>query len=225
MSKLFVDSANFTDIRRLMQQGICDGVTTNPAIVAKAGRVWPGGAVEIAALIHPLPLSLEVTTDEVGEMIVEARSLNALAPNVVVKIPVTNSRGESCLGVILSLSAEGIAVNATACMTFMQLTLAAKAGARYVSLFCGRVDDEGGDACDTIRAFVATNWDSDAELIAASVRTTANVSAWMRAGADIVTVSPAIVDKLLVHGRTMTTVAEFVAAGRTLGVLRAEEVR
>lgn len=233
--RLFIDSANLEHIYRYMAEGLCDGVTTNPTIVAREGCKWPDAALDIAELIDDRPLSLEVTTDEVAEMYAEALDLVKLAPNIAVKIPVTNSRGESCLSVMHALSVEGVPVNATCCMTFLQLVLCAKAGARYVSLFGGRVDDEGGDASQVIgewRAMFPSRLDykttacgpgkmeftlsPGCELIAASIRTIRNVADWTRAGADIVTVTPAILDKLLINARTKETVAQFVADGRRL---------
>src|SRR3990167_10185236 len=108
--KLFLDTSDVRVVRRDLAEGICDGVTTNPTIIRREGNVWPDAAVEIAALLGDRPLSLEVTTDEIDLMIAEGSDLAWMADNIAVKVPITNSRGESCLRVVHELAAQDIDV-------------------------------------------------------------------------------------------------------------------
>lgn len=155
--QIFLDTANVDEIRRWMGQGVVDGVTTNPTIMLNDGvaDVEPR-AVELAALISPRPLSIEVTTNDRHEMIQQAHLISRWAPNIVVKIPVITTEGTPCLDVVQTLEEQGIATNVTACLSFGQAALAAKAGATYVSLFAGRIADEGHDPAAVIQ--ITTDW-------------------------------------------------------------------
>ena len=145
--KIFVDSANVKEIEKWLNYGIIDGVTTNPSIMLKDGGYNLEERIRtLAKLIDPLPLSAEVTTNDIKEMIEQGKQLASLAHNVVVKIPVENEFGVPCFGVIGQLEKSGIKVNATAILSFAQIMLAAKAGATYLSLFAGRIADEGGNS-------------------------------------------------------------------------------
>ena len=106
--KLFLDTSDVRVVRRYLAEGICDGVTTNPTIIRREGNVWPDAAAEIATLLGDRPLSLEVTTDEVDLMVAEGVALAGMAPNIAVKVPVTNSLGESCLRVVHEFPRSGI---------------------------------------------------------------------------------------------------------------------
>ncbi|GAG33432.1 unnamed protein product, partial [marine sediment metagenome] len=142
--EIFIDTANLEEIYRWLEYGVVDGVTTNPSILLKdGGHDMETRAREIAELVFPCPVSVEVTTNEQREMVEQARELASWAPNIVVKIPVVNEYGEPSLGVVRTLVQEGIKVNMTACLSFGQVMLGAKAGATYVSIFGGRVADEG----------------------------------------------------------------------------------
>src|SRR3981189_3127265 len=150
--RIFVDSADHKQIEQWLQQGVVDGVTTNPSIMFKDGVAdLEDGARKLAALLCERPLSVEVTSNDREIMVEQARTFATWARNIVVKIPIVNEYGESCLGVMRRLSQEGIGVNATAILSFNQALLAAKAGATYVSIFAGRVADEGNDPAITIR--------------------------------------------------------------------------
>lgn len=227
--RLFIDTADIDAIQIALEAGICDGVTTNPSIMLKGGVTSVEGmderTVRIAGRIAPRPLSVEVVADDPRGMVLEGRRLASLASNVVVKIPITTSTGESCLRVIHTLSDDGITVNATAMMTFNQLMLAAKAGATYLSLFGGRIDDEGNDATKLIAASrrwldvqwwdgKEDEWREGPEIIVGSTRTTKNIEDWALAGAHIITVTPDLIDKMLVNARTKETVAQFMADGQ-----------
>ena len=118
---IFLDSADFQQIEFWLKQGVVDGVTTNPSIMFKDGVTdLQAGALKLSRLLGERPLSVEVTTNEPEGMIEQAHVLASWAPNIVVKIPVINEFGESCLGVIHQLTCEGTAVNATAILSFNQ---------------------------------------------------------------------------------------------------------
>lgn len=214
--KIFIDSANLEEIEKYLGWGVCDGVTTNPTICAACGvrsfEELRERAVRIAELIAPRPLSVEVRSDDPKEMLQQAHEYAGWASNICVKIPVTTRAGESCLPVVHQLYRDGIAVNVTAMMTVNQAILAAKAGGRYVSLFGGRIDDEGGDAVVVIRALCEwlERWGSTCEVIVGSSRTTKNLTDWAAAGAHILTVTPAILPKMLLNARTKETVGQFL---------------
>ena len=144
-------------------------------------------------------------------LLAQGRSLARLAPNVVVKIPVTNAQGESCLGVIHSLSREGIAVNTTAILSFNQAILAAKAGAAYVSIFAGRIADEGNDPSIVIRNVRnwLTEWEYTAKIIVGSIRAVIDIQAAALAGAHIITIPPQFLPKMVDHKYTRETVSQF----------------
>lgn len=174
-------------------------------------------AKDIAALVYPKPVSVEVTTNDREEMVEQARVMASWAPNVVVKIPVINEGGEPCLGVVRRLEGEGIKVNVTACLSFGQVLLAAKAGASYISIFAGRVSDEGHDAARLIRqsADWLRQWDYRSKIIVGSIREVINIQDAALAGAHVVTVPPQFLDKLVDHKYTRETVKGFVADARS----------
>ena len=210
--EIFLDSANVDEVRRWLEYGVVDGVTTNPTIMLKdEGYDMEERAKEIAALIYPRPVSVEVTTNHHEQMIDEARGLANWAPNIVVKIPVINEYGEPCLGVVKALVQEGIRVNMTACLSFGQVVLGAKAGATYISIFAGRVADEGHDAPRLIRQAVdwLRDWEYPSRIIVGSVREVINIQDAVLAGAHVITVPPQFMDKLIDHRYTRETVRQF----------------
>ena len=144
--KIFVDSANEQEILRWFREGVVDGVTTNPTIMLKDGVAdVESGTRRLCELVGERPVSVEVTSNDASEMLKQARTFASWARNIVVKIPIVNEYGESSLRVINELTNGGIAVNVTAILSFNQALLATKAGATYVSIFVGRIADEGGD--------------------------------------------------------------------------------
>ncbi|MBI3669529.1 MAG: transaldolase, partial [Acidobacteria bacterium] len=210
--EIFLDTANEKEIAGWLSQGVIDGVTTNPSIMFKDGVYeLEAGASRLCALLGERPVSVEVTTNDHQEMMVQARKFARLAPNVVVKIPVVNEHGESCLGVVHLLSREGILVNATAILSFNQAILATKAGATYVSIFAGRIADEGNDP-STVIANVRRwldQWGYATKIIVGSVRTVIDVQSAALAGAHIVTVPPQFLAKMVDHKYTRETVRQF----------------
>jgi transaldolase len=214
--EIFADTADVREIQTWLDFGILDGATTNPSIMLAGGEYeLRAGAIKIAKLLRDKPLSVEVVTDDRDEMYLQATEMAAWAPNIVVKIPVITTQGEPCLGVIASLTKDGVKVNATACMSFNQAMLAAKAGATYVSLFAGRISDEGADASEAVRrtATWLQAWQMPTKIIVGSIRETVNVQDAALAGAHVVTVPPKFLWQMIDHKYSRFTVAEFLADG------------
>jgi len=210
--EIFLDTANVAEIRRWLSCGIVDGVTTNPSILLKDGGYDMEGRVkEIAELIHPRPVSVEVFTNDQREMLSQAREFALWAPNIVVKVPVINEYGEPSLDVVKGLVGEGIRVNMTACLSLGQVVLGAKAGATYISIFMGRVADEGHDAPKLIRqaAEWLRMWDYPSKIIVGSIREAINVQDAALAGAHIITIPPQFLEKWVDHQYTRATVRQF----------------
>lgn len=210
--KIFIDSADFKEIEKWMQQGVVDGVTTNPSIMFKDGVYdLEEGARRLCALLKDRPVSVEVTSNDHAEMIRQARQFASWASNVVVKIPVVNEYGQSCLGVVHTLTAANIRVNTTAILSFNQAMLATKAGATYVSIFAGRIADEGNDPVVTIRSVRQwlDDWNYPAEIIVGSMRGVMDIQNAALAGAHIVTVPPQFLPKMVDHKYTRETVRQF----------------
>ena len=211
--QIFIDSADASQIETWLGQGVVDGATTNPSIMFKDGVTdLRAGALRISNLLGDRPLSVEVTSNHLETMLEQGRLFSTWARNIVIKIPVVNEFGESCLGVIHRLSQEGIAVNATAILSFNQAMLAAKAGATYVSIFAGRVADEGNDPATTIKNVRQwlDDWGFSARIIVGSVRTVMDIQNAALAGAHIVTIPPQFLPKMVDHRYTRETVRQFV---------------
>lgn len=210
--QIFIDSANEKEIVYLLRQGIVDGVTTNPTIMLKDGvHDIEAAAKRLCGLLGERPLSVEVTSNDHKQMLEQARTFASWGRNIVVKIPVVNEFGESSLDVINELTGEAIAVNATAILSFNQLVLATKAGATYVSIFAGRIADEGNDPTVTIRNARSwlNEWEYSAKIIVGSVRTAIDIQNAALAGAHIITVPPPFFAKMIDHKYTRDTVRQF----------------
>lgn len=210
--RIFVDSANEKDICYLLRQGIVDGVTTNPTIMLKDGvHDLEAAAKRLCALLGDRPVSVEVTSNDHEKMLEQARTFATWGRNIVVKIPVVNEFGESSLSVINELTSEAIAVNATAILSFNQAVLATKAGATYVSVFAGRIGDEGNDPAIVIRNVRSwlDEWEYSAKIIVGSIRTAMDIQTAALAGAHIVTVPPPFFYKMIDHKYTRDTVRQF----------------
>jgi transaldolase len=211
--EIFIDSASIEEIEKWLNMGIMDGVTTNPSIMFKDGVYdSEAGAREIAALIAPRPLSIEVTTNDLDEMLIQGQTFASWAPNIAIKIPQITQDGIPCYGVINQLENEGIKVNATVALSLGQVILAAKAGATYISIFTGRLSDEGGDAPDVIRksAEWLAHWHYQSRIIVGSIRSVGDILSAAVAGAHIITVPPQFIAKMADHKYTRETVKQFV---------------
>lgn len=215
--QIFLDSADLNEIRRWQAYSVLDGVTTNPSIMLKDGGYdIEIRAKEICQLVRPCPVSVEVTTNDHAEMLAQARLFAPWADNIVVKIPVINESGEPSLDVVRTLVDEGIKVNMTACLSFGQVVLGAKAGATYISIFGGRVADEGHDAGEVIRNAVEwlRHWDYPSRIIVGSIRATIDIQEAALAGAHIVTTPPQFLEKFIDHHYSRATVRGFNADAR-----------
>lgn len=211
--EIFIDSANISEIQKWLNMGIADGVTTNPSIMLKDGVYdVEKGAKEIATVVHPRPVSVEVTTNDLDEMLVQAQEFAFWASNIVIKIPQITQDGVPCYGVINQLEKEGVKVNATAAMSLGQVILAAKAGATYISIFTSRVSDEGGNATEVIRNSV--EWlrrgEFKSKVIVGSIRSVGDILSAAIAGAHIITIPPQFLDKMADHKYTRATVEQFI---------------
>jgi len=212
--EISIDSASISEIKKWLEMGVIDGVTTNPSIMFSDGVYdAEAGAKEIAALVNPKPMCVEVTTNDLDEMIIQAQRFASWAPNIVIKIPQITQDGIPCYGVIRQLENEGIKVNATAALSLGQVILAAKAGATYISIFIGRVSDEGGNAPEVIRNSVdwLERWKFKSKIIIGSIRSVGDILSAAMAGAHIVTIPPQFLGKMADHKYTRETVRQFVA--------------
>jgi transaldolase len=211
--QIFIDSANIGEIEKWLAMGVIDGVTTNPSVMFKDGVYdAEAGAKKISALVDPRPVSVEVTTNDLDKMLIQAQEFASWAPNIVIKIPQITQDGVLCYGVIKKLESEGIKVNATAALSLGQVILAAKAGATYISIFTGRVSDEGGNAPEVIRNSVEwlARGEYKSKIIVGSIRSVGDVLSAAIAGAHIITIPPQFLDKLADHKYTRDTVRQFV---------------
>lgn len=211
--EIFIDSANISEIMKWLDYGILDGVTTNPSIMFRDG-VYDNeaGAKEIAAVIHPRSVSVEVTTNDLTEMVTQAQKFASWASNIAVKIPQVNQEGTPCYGVIRQLESEGIKVNATIAMSLGQVMLAAKSGATYVSIFAGRIADEGGNAPEVITNSVdwLKRWQYKSKIIVGSIRGVIDIQQAAVAGAHIITIPPQFLSRMADHKFTRATVEQFI---------------
>lgn len=208
--KFFLDSASLKDISWAAQAGLIDGITTNPSLLAKqAGDVDPQDVLtEICSLVDG-PVSAEVVAVDTDGMVAEGRRLAKVADNIVVKIPMI----EAGMVAVRRLTADHIETNVTLCFSSVQCLVAAKAGATYVSPFIGRLDDVGQVGMDVIREarVMFDNYDLDTQILAASLRHPRHVAEAALIGADVATLPPDVLRKLLLHPLTDRGLEQFLA--------------
>ena len=198
--KFFIDTAKVDDIKKANDMGVICGVTTNPSLIAKEGRVFEEVIAEIASIVDgPISGEVKATTTDAEGMIAEGRAIAAIHPNMVVKIPMTAEGLKACK----VLSSEGIKTNVTLIFTANQALLAARAGATYVSPFLGRLDDISTPGIDLIRTI--------SEIFAASVRHPIHVIDCALAGADIATVPYSVIEQMIKHPLTDQGIEKFQA--------------
>jgi transaldolase len=197
--KIFLDTANINEIKEAAKLGFLDGVTTNPSLIAKEKKKFDDAIKEICE-VCPGPVSAECITEKFDDLMPEARRLAKLAPNVVVKIPLTREG----LKAVKACSSEGIKINVTLCFSATQAMFAAKAGAYFISPFIGRIDDTGHDGMVLIRDIVQIyrNYSYKTEVLAASIRHPIHVLESAKAGAHIGTMPFNVFDKLISHPLT-----------------------
>ncbi|WP_027093475.1 fructose-6-phosphate aldolase [Cohnella thermotolerans] len=205
--KFFLDTGNIEEIKRINRLGLVDGVTTNPSIIAKEGRPFKAIIQEICSIVSG-PVSAEVIGLTVEEMVKEAHELATWAPNVVIKLPLT----EAGLEATHILAQEGIKTNVTLVFSAAQGLMAAKAGATYISPFVGRLDDIGVDGLKLIRDLktILSNYGLKTEIITASVRNIAHVEQAAIAGADIATIPGSLLPSLWKHPLTDIGIERFL---------------
>ncbi len=213
--KFFVDTADVSEIRSLAEAGLVDGVTTNPSLIAKSGRKMAEVIAEICGLT-PGPVSAEVTATEYDDMLAEGRYLREIAPNVCVKVPLTEAGLRTCR----ALSGEGTLVNVTLCFSPAQALLAAKAGATFISPFVGRLDDIASDGmlliADILKIY--RNYPHiKTEVLVASIRHPIHLVEAAKLGAEVATLPPAVIRQLLKHPLTDSGLAAFLADWRKTG--------
>jgi transaldolase len=206
--KFFIDSANIKEIKEALSLGMCDGVTTNPSLVAKEKRPFDEVVKEILEAV-PGPVSLEVVSLDAAGMVAEAKKLVALGGNVVIKVPLTTEG----LKATKVLSAEGIDVNQTLVFSPVQALMAAKAGAAYVSPFVGRLDDVAQKGMDLVEQILSIfdNYGFSTEVIVASVRHPMHVLEAAMLGADIATIPFSVIAQLAKHPLTDAGIEKFLA--------------
>ena len=206
--QFFIDSADVGEIKKALALGLCDGVTTNPSLVAKTGRPFADVLKEIVSLV-PGPISAEVTATDAEGMLKEARHYAKLGEQIVVKVPLIVEG----LRAVKVLSSEGIKTNVTLCFSAVQALLAAKAGASYISPFVGRLDDIGQDGMFLIEEIVTIYRHYPhfrTEVLVASVRHTQHVIQAAKLGADVATLPPNVLRQLFKHALTDSGLKAFL---------------
>ena len=207
--RFFIDTANVEDIKKANDTGVICGVTTNPSLIAKEGRVFEEVIAEIASIVDgPISGEVKATTEDAQGMIEEGREIAKIHPNMVVKIPMTIEGLKACK----VLSEEGIKTNVTLVFTANQALLAARAGATYVSPFLGRLDDISVPGIDLIRKIsdmFLKHSDINTEIIAASVRNPIHVNDCALAGAHIATVLHGVIEQMVKHPLTNEGIEKF----------------
>jgi transaldolase len=206
--KFFIDSADLGEIKKALALGLCDGVTTNPSLVAKTGRKFDDVLKEIVAL-KPGPISAEVTALDCDGMLKEAEHLAAFGPDIVIKVPLIVEG----LKAVKLLTAKGIKTNVTLCFSAVQALLAAKAGATYISPFVGRLDDVSEDGMQLIEQIIEiySNYQFKTQVLVASVRHPIHVLQSARLGADVATIPYKVIEQLAQHPLTDKGLKQFLA--------------
>ena len=207
--KFFIDTAKIEDIKKANDMGVICGVTTNPSLIAKEGRVFEEVIAEIAEIVDgPISGEVKATTTDAAGMIEEGKAIAAIHPNMVVKIPMTVEG----LKAVKQLTTLGIKTNVTLVFSANQALLAARAGATYVSPFLGRLDDistRGTDLIAEIVTIFEAAGDIDTQIIAASIRHPMHVTECALAGAHIATVPYKVIEQMVNHPLTTAGIEKF----------------
>ena len=213
--KIFLDTADISEIRDGAASGLVDGVTTNPSLAAKTGRDYVEVLKEICDVV-PGAVSAEVLATDFDGMMKQAAIFQKIAKNIAIKVPLTWDGLKACK----ALSDKGTMVNVTLCFSPVQAMLAAKAGAAFISPFIGRVDDMGEDGMGLIHDIrtIYDNYGFKTEILAASIRSVSHVRESALAGADVATIPSDIFKKLLNHPLTEKGLAAFLADAKKANV-------
>jgi transaldolase len=206
--KFFIDTANVMEIREAYSLGVLDGVTTNPSLIAKEKRGFRPLIDEICSIV-PGPVNVEVVSTDADGMVAEGEEYATIAKNIVVKVPMIREG----LKAVKRLSEQGIGVNVTLIFSAPQALLAAKAGARYVSPFVGRLDDISHVGMEVVADIVSIfkNYPLRTEVLVASVRNPLHVIEAARMGAHVATVPFAVLEQLIKHPLTDIGLQRFLA--------------
>lgn len=206
--QIFIDTASIDEIREAHALGVLDGVTTNPSLVAKEGVDFHTRLREICEVVKG-PVSAEVTALDHDGMVTQAKELMTIADNIVIKCPTTVEGLKACK----TLSDSGIHVNMTLCFQPLQAILVAKAGARFVSPFLGRIDDISGDGVELIHQIRAIydNYGFQTDILAASIRHPKHLVDVALAGADVSTIPFSVIKQMLKHPLTDIGLDKFLA--------------
>ena len=214
--RIFLDTADPTEIRRAAEAGLIDGVTTNPSLLAKVAKDREPSDIfrEICETVEG-PVSAEVVALDAEGMIQQGKTLFEIADNIVIKVPLTEEGLVACR----ALTRSSIPVNVTLCFSPTQAHLAAKAGATYISPFIGRFDDISGDGMDLISQIrqIYDNYDIGTEILAASIRNPLHMVQSLMVGADCATIPPKVLYQLLKHPLTDKGLEGFMNDWKTLG--------
>lgn len=197
--EIYIDTAEIDSIKKYWNMGIIDGVTTNPTLIARSGRVFSKVITEITDIVKG-PISVEAVSTTAEELIEESMKLAEYGKNIVIKIPMTAAG----LKATKKLSKLGIKTNVTLIFSPNQALLAAKAGATYVSVFVGRLDDKGHEGMDVVweTSQILQNYDMKSKIITASIRHPRHVVEAAKAGSHVATIPPAILEKMVQHPLT-----------------------
>jgi transaldolase len=206
--KFFIDTANLEQIKKGVEMGMVDGVTTNPSLIAKEDKPFEQILKDIVEVVDG-PISAEVVSLEADGMVEEAKVLAAMSDNIVIKIPMIMEG----IKAVKQLSALGIKTNVTLVFSAAQALLAAKAGATYVSPFVGRLDDIGTPGMELIGEIMSIlrNYGFETEVIVASVRSPQHVMESAAIGADIATIPLKVIEQLANHPLTDIGIEQFLA--------------
>jgi transaldolase len=206
--KFFVDTADVKEIKEIQQMGLCDGVTTNPSLIAKSGRDFKEVIAEICSFVEG-PVSAEVAALDYDGMMREGNILRKIAKHVAIKVPLTVDGLRACK----SFSSEGTMVNVTLCFSANQALLAAKAGATFISPFIGRLDDINLDGMELISEIrqIYDNYGFDTNILAASIRSANHIKDAALIGADYATAPPSVLKGLVAHPLTEKGIASFLS--------------
>ena len=204
--EFYIDTAEIDSIKKYWDMGVIDGVTTNPTLIARSGRVFSEVVAEIAEVVKG-PISVEAVSETAEELVEESKKLAEYGNHIVIKIPMTDAG----LKATKELSKLGIKTNVTLVFSASQALLAAKAGATYVSVFVGRLDDKGHEGMDVVweTSQIFQNYDLSSKIITASIRHPRHVIEAAKAGSHVATIPPAILDKMLAHPLTDDGLARF----------------
>lgn len=205
--KFFLDTAEVEEIRNAAAIGVIDGVTTNPSLIAKSGRVFSEVVKEIAHIVDG-PISAEVTALDTAGMLEEAKPLIKIHKNITIKVPMTEAGIAACV----ALRKQGVKVNVTLVFTAAQALIVAKAGATFVSPFIGRLDDIGQDGMQVIADIrkIYDNYHFETQILAASIRSTEHVRRAALLGADIATMPTKVFHELFTHQLTDAGIQKFL---------------